>query len=168
MVDADSILDSEYTLRLVHLMERPGNEHLAVAQTPYSSFPHAPGILERVAGATTDIQYIIHQGFTHYGATFWVGANAIVRKCALDDIAVSAVERDYPVRKFIQDRTVIEDTESSVDLVARGWQLYNYPERLAFSATPPDFGSLLIQRRRWGQRRPVDPSQITILPRPGT
>ena len=50
---------------------------------------------------------------------------------------------------FIQDRTVIEDTESSVDLVARGWSLYNYPERLAFSATPPDFGSLLIQRRRW-------------------
>jgi hypothetical protein len=25
----------------------------------------------------------------------------------------------------------------------------NYPERLAYSATPPDFGSLLIQRRRW-------------------
>jgi Glycosyl transferase family group 2 len=149
MVDADSILDPEYTLRLVHLMERPGNEHVAVAQTPYSAFPHAPGILERVAGATTDIQYIVHQGFTHYGATFWVGANAIVRKSALDDIAVPAVERGYPVRKFIQDRTVIEDTESSVDLVARGWQLYNYPERLAFSATPPDFGSLLIQRRRW-------------------
>jgi cellulose synthase/poly-beta-1,6-N-acetylglucosamine synthase-like glycosyltransferase len=27
--------------------------------------------------------------------------------------------------------------------------LYNYPERLAYSATPPDFGALLIQRRRW-------------------
>jgi cellulose synthase (UDP-forming) len=27
--------------------------------------------------------------------------------------------------------------------------LRNYPERLAYSATPPDFGSLLIQRRRW-------------------
>jgi len=25
----------------------------------------------------------------------------------------------------------------------------NYPERLAYSATPPDFGSLLVQRRRW-------------------
>jgi cellulose synthase (UDP-forming) len=149
MVDADSILDPEYTLRLVHLMERPGNEHMAVAQTPYSAFPDAPGILERVAGATTDIQYIIHQGFTYYGATFWVGANAIARKRALDDIAMPAVERGYPIRKFVQDRTVIEDTESSIDLIARGWQLYNYPERLAFSATPPDFGSLLIQRRRW-------------------
>jgi cellulose synthase (UDP-forming) len=149
MVDADSILDPEYTLRLIHLMERSGNERIAVAQTPYSAFPHAPGILERVAGATTDIQYIIHQGFTHYGATFWVGANAIARKRALDDIAMPAVERGYPIRKFIQDRTVIEDTESSVDLIARDWRLYNYPERLAFSATPPDFGSLLIQRRRW-------------------
>ena len=45
--------------------------------------------------------------------------------------------------------TLIEDTESSVDLAARGWRLENYPERLAFSATPPDFGALLIQRRRW-------------------
>ena len=30
-----------------------------------------------------------------------------------------------------------------------GVKLFNYPERLAYSATPPDFGSLLIQRRRW-------------------
>ena len=30
-----------------------------------------------------------------------------------------------------------------------GWRLYNYPERLSYSATPPDFGSLCIQRRRW-------------------
>jgi hypothetical protein len=53
------------------------------------------------------------------------------------------------VTRYIQDRTVIEDTESSVDLVARGWRLFNYPERLAYSATPPDFGALVIQRRRW-------------------
>jgi len=149
MVDADSILDPEYALRLLHVMEEPGNERLAVAQTPYSAFPGAPGLLERIAGATTDVQHIIHQGFTQFGATFWVGANAIARKRALEDIGELTVERGYPVWKFIQDRTVIEDTESSVDLVARGWQLYNYPERLAFSATPPDFGALLIQRRRW-------------------
>jgi hypothetical protein len=49
----------------------------------------------------------------------------------------------------VQDRTVIEDTESSIDLIAKGWSLYNYPSRLAYSATPADFGSLLIQRRRW-------------------
>jgi hypothetical protein len=120
-----------------------------VAQTPYSAFPSAPSDIERIAGATTDIQFIIHQGFTGYDATYWVGANAILRTSALQDIAVKGTERGYPTTMYIQDRTVIEDTESSIDLVASGWELYNYPERLSFSATPPDFGSLIIQRRRW-------------------
>src|SRR5205823_12968230 len=88
IVDADSVLDSEYALRLIDVMEQPGNERLAVIQTPYSAFPGASG-LERIAGATTDVQYVIHQGFTYYGGTFWVAANAIVRKRALEDIAVS-------------------------------------------------------------------------------
>jgi cellulose synthase/poly-beta-1,6-N-acetylglucosamine synthase-like glycosyltransferase len=148
-LDADSILLPDYALRLVHFAESPGNEHTAVVQTPYSAFPEAPGFLERIAGATTDIQFIIHQGFTGCDATYWVGANALLRKTALADIAVSVQERGFPVQVFIQDRTVIEDTESTVDLIDRGWRLYNYPGRLAYSATPPDFGSLIIQRRRW-------------------
>ncbi len=148
-LDADSILLPEYAQRLICIMEQAGNERIAVAQTPYSAIPGAPSELERIAGATTDMQYIIHQGFTQHGATFWVGANALLRHTALKEIAVTEQERGYPVQRFIQDRTVIEDTESSVDLVARGWRLYNYPERLAYSATPPDFGSLIIQRRRW-------------------
>ena len=44
---------------------------------------------------------------------------------------------------------MIEDTESSIDLGLHGWGLHNYPERLSYSATPPDFGALVIQRRRW-------------------
>lgn len=148
-LDADSLLLPDYALRLIHVMRQPGNERLAVVQTPYSSIPAPAGSLENVAGATTDLQYIIHQGFTAYRATYWVGANALLRKRALHDIAEQDVERGFPVTRYIQDRTVIEDTESSIDLVVKGWQLHNYPERLAYSATPPDFGSLLIQRRRW-------------------
>lgn len=148
-LDADSLLLPDYALRLTHHMELPGNERLAVVQTPYSSIPAAAGSLEYIAGATTDIQYIIHQGFTAFGGTYWVGANALLRKRALHDIAESDIERGFPIMRYIQDRTVIEDTESSIDLVAKGWQLHNYPDRLAYSATPPDFGSLLIQRRRW-------------------
>lgn len=148
-LDADSLVTTDYAARLIHHMLQPGNERVAVAQTPYSAIPGAPGVLERVAGATTDIQYNLHQGFGVYRATYWVGANALLRVAALWDIATDHVERGFRIKKFIQDRTVIEDTESSVDLIARGWRLYNYPERLAYSATPPDFGSLLIQRRRW-------------------
>jgi cellulose synthase (UDP-forming) len=148
-LDADSLLLPDYLPRLVTLMESPGNERLAVAQTPYSAVPGARSELERLAGATTDLQYIVHQGFTHHGATYWVGANALIRMAALDDIVTDDTDRGFPIRRYIQDRTVIEDTESSVDLVRRGWTLTNYPERLSFSATPPDFGALVIQRRRW-------------------
>jgi hypothetical protein len=148
-LDADSMLFSDYASRLVPLLERPENARVAIAQTPYSAFPHAPGALERIAGATTDVQHLLHQGFTKYEGTYWVGANALIRKKAIEDIAVEAIENGVAVTKFIQDRTVIEDTESTVDLIAREWQLYNYPARLAYSATPPDFGALLIQRRRW-------------------
>jgi cellulose synthase (UDP-forming) len=148
-LDADSLLAPDYVRRLVHIMVTPGNERVAVVQTPYTAVPSPKGVLERIAGATTDLQYIVHQGFTQAGATYWVGANAVLRKEALDDIVTHGQERGFRIAKYIQDRTVIEDTESSIDLVVRGWSLYNLPERLSYSATPADFGSLLIQRRRW-------------------
>ncbi|HSF70425.1 MAG TPA: glycosyltransferase family 2 protein, partial [Nitrospira sp.] len=148
-LDADSLLQPRYASTLVGLMEQPECVRVAVAQTPYSAFPNPPGILERTAGATTDIQYLVHQGFTRFGATFWVGANALLRKSALEDICTEERDGIKTIRRYIQDRTVIEDTESTVDLIAKGWSLYNHPERLAYSATPPDFGSLVIQRARW-------------------
>src|SRR4051794_36811970 len=148
-LDADSLVLPGYASRLIAVMQKPGNERVAVAQTPYSAIPGAPSELERVAGATTDMQYIVHQGFAANDAAYWVGANALLRKTALATIATDALENGRLVRKFIQDRTVIEDTESSIDLVARGWRLYNHPQRLAYSATPPDYGALIIQRRRW-------------------
>src|SRR5487761_1716005 len=148
-LDADSVLLPEYCLRLVFLLEQQEDQDIAIAQTPYSSFPGSATRLERIAGATTDLQHIVHQGLTYYDATFWVGANAVIRKKALDQIAESSFIGDYEIRAYIRDRTVIEDTESTIDIGLHGWRLHNYPERLSYSATPPDFGSLCIQRRRW-------------------
>jgi cellulose synthase/poly-beta-1,6-N-acetylglucosamine synthase-like glycosyltransferase len=148
-LDADSMLLPEYCLRLVYFLEQPENADVAVAQTPYSSFRGPSAEIERIAGATTDIQYIVHQGLTRYRATFWVGANAVIRKRALNELLEEEDESGFVIRRYIKDRTVIEDTESSIDLRGKGWRLYNYPERLSYSATPPDFGSLVVQRRRW-------------------
>ncbi len=148
-IDADSVIMPEYCLRLVHLMEGEEHQKVAVAQSPYSAFPGAATRLERIAGATTDLQHIIHQGMTYNNATFWVGANAILRKSALADIEEVEYKGPFKIYRYISDRTVIEDTESTIDLAAGGWTLHNYNERLAFSATPPDFGSLAIQRNRW-------------------
>jgi cellulose synthase/poly-beta-1,6-N-acetylglucosamine synthase-like glycosyltransferase len=148
-LDADSILLRDYCLRLVYFLQQPDNAQVAVTQTPYSSFRGAATRIERLAGASTDIQHVLHQGMSYYGATFWVGANAVIRKRALEDIVEKEWVGGFEIRRFIQDRTVIEDTESSIDLAQHGWTLVNYPERLSYSATPPDFGSLIVQRRRW-------------------
>lgn len=148
-LDADSVLLPEYCLRLVHQLEQPQNERVAVVQTPYSAFPGAETRVERIAGATTDVQHIVHQGMSHHAAAFWVGANALLRMRALEDIVEVEESGGWEIRRYISDRTVIEDTESSIDLLQHGWSILSYPERLAYSATPPDFGSLCIQRRRW-------------------
>ena len=158
-LDADSLLLPEYCLRIVHLLEQKEHARVAVAQAPYTAFPGAATRLERIAGATTDLQHMVHQGMTHYDATFWVGANAILRKRAIDDLREVSHDGDWAISRYIQDRTVIEDTESSIDLGIHGWRLLNYPERLSYSATPPDFGSLCIQRQRWAN------GGLLILPR---
>jgi cellulose synthase/poly-beta-1,6-N-acetylglucosamine synthase-like glycosyltransferase len=148
-LDADSVLLPEYCLRLVHLLEQHEYRDVAIAQTPYSAFPGSATRLERIAGASTDLQHIVHQGLTYYDATFWVGANAVIRKRALNEIAESSYIGDWEIKHYIRDRTVIEDTESTIDMGIHGWRLFNVPERMSYSATPPDFGSLAIQRRRW-------------------
>jgi cellulose synthase/poly-beta-1,6-N-acetylglucosamine synthase-like glycosyltransferase len=158
-LDADSLLLPEYCLRVVHLLEQAEHARVAVAQAPYTAFPGATTRLERIAGATTDLQHMVHQGMTHYDATFWVGANAVLRKRAIDDLREVSHDGDWEISRYISDRTVIEDTESSIDLGVHGWRLLNYPERLSYSATPPDFGSLCIQRQRWAN------GGLLILPR---
>lgn len=148
-LDADSILLPEYAVRLVYHLEQPENARAAVAQTPYSSFRGAPTRLARLASATTDVQHVIHQGLSAYDAAFWVGANAVIRRAALDDVRVVEQRDGLEVEVFVRDSTVIEDTASSIGLLAHGWSLYNYPERLSYSATPEDYGALVVQRRRW-------------------
>ena len=148
-IDADSLMTYDYVSRLVYFLERPENAKVAVAQAPCSSIPGSAVPIERVAGAVIDVQYHTHQGYTHWYASFWVGANAMLRMTALNAIKEVVNVSGKTVVIYIQDRTVIEDTESTIDLVQKGWQLYNYPARMTFSATPADFGSLLIQRRRW-------------------
>jgi cellulose synthase/poly-beta-1,6-N-acetylglucosamine synthase-like glycosyltransferase len=148
-IDADSLMTHDYIARLVYFLEQPEHSKVAVAQSPCSATPGHRSEVERVASAQIDVQFHTHQGYTHWDASFWVGANAMLRMKALDAIKEIQVANGKTVVVYIQDRTLIEDTESTIDLVHKGWKLYNYPKRMTFSASPGDFGSLLIQRRRW-------------------
>ncbi|WP_187967970.1 glycosyltransferase family 2 protein [Aquibium microcysteis] len=146
-LDADSVILHEYVATLVDILENQPDA--GVAQTPYLTFPNGDAPVERIAGATTDIQYLVHQGSSWFDAAFWVGANALIRFSALEAISKSRVDDGKPVRIFIQDKTVIEDTGSTVDLMKLGWSVRNHFVPLAYSATPADFGALAIQRKRW-------------------
>jgi cellulose synthase (UDP-forming) len=42
-----------------------------------------------------------------------------------------------------------EDAESSISFLANGWSIYNYLDPLSYSELPPDYGALIVQRRRW-------------------
>ncbi len=169
ILDADTIVSADYIPKLMRRFREPDGKGLAVVQCPYSTFPGDRGVLQRTAGAQTDIQYLVHQGLTYYDATYWVGANALVRMAALRDLAERHVERGFEIVKFIRDRTLIEDTESTIDLILKGWRLFNHPERLAFSMTPSDFGSLLIQRRRWANGGLlIVPKLLAYLRQPGS
>lgn len=148
-LDADSMLLPEYAARLVYALEQPGSERIGVIQTPYSAYRGRRSTIERLAGATTDLQHLVHQGLTAFDATFWVGANAVIRWALLEDLRTVDTVDGREVVRFVRGRTVIEDTEASIDVVAHGWELVNYPERLSYSATPPDYGTLVVQRRRW-------------------
>jgi cellulose synthase/poly-beta-1,6-N-acetylglucosamine synthase-like glycosyltransferase len=72
-----------------------------------------------------------------------------MRHEALEDIAIKSEERGHKITIYIQDKILIEDAAATIDLLHKGWRIYHDPARLCFSATPSDFGALIIQRRRW-------------------
>jgi cellulose synthase (UDP-forming) len=146
-LDADSVIRHTYMLELVDTLER--HRELGVAQTPYLTFPGSAAPVERIAGATTDVQFLVHQGTTFFNAAYWVGANALIRFSALRAIEREHIEAGSAHKVFIQDETVIEDTGSTIDLLGAGWSVHNHFAQLAYSATPADFGALAIQRKRW-------------------
>lgn len=149
ILDADSIILPDYMLRLVNEMQKPEFAKTGVMQCYPSAFPGIPKGIERMAGASIDLLFRMNQGHEYLGGPFWMGANAVVRRAALDEIARSAISEGRTATIYIQDGTVIEDTETTLALLHKGWRVYQYPARLAYFSSPPDFGALLIQRRRW-------------------
>ena len=146
VLDTDSVVRHDYLHKLASIML--SDKRLAVVQTPPSTYPDAPTMLERTGGAQTDLQYFVHQGLSYFRAAYWVGVSALLRVDALREVRRIRRERGHEVPVYIQDKTAVEDTGSSLDLVRRGWKLHNHPERLAHSAAPRDFGTLITQRRR--------------------
>ena len=133
--------------------------HASSPRTPASlsrrrrtrAYPGAPTRLERIAGATTDIQHIVHQGMTRYGATFWVGANAVLRKTrARRHHAEATHEGGFTDPAVHPGPHLIEDTESTHRPARQGLaRSTTTPSGSATAPRRPTSASLCVQRERW-------------------
>ena len=149
-LDADSVLLPEYCLRLVHLLEQQEYQDIAIAQTPVQRVPrlghparadrrrhHRPAA-HRPPGHDLLRRHLLGRGQR--------GASARRRSTRSPRLPTSATGRSSSTsRTAPSSRTPSPPSTWAL----HGWRLFNYPERLSYSATPPDFGSLCIQRRRW-------------------
>jgi len=106
---------SDYALQLTQINESAEAARYAIVQSPFTAVPGSESLLERIAGAQTDVQWFSTQGSTMYKGSFWVGANAPLRRAALDDICETVFERGFQIKRYIHDRTPVEDTESTID-----------------------------------------------------
>ena len=75
------------------------------------------------------------------------------------DIMTTRCERGYRIEIFVKDDILIEDAAATIDLLRKGWRIHHDRRRLSYSATPPDFGALVIQRGRWAN------GGLLLLPR---
>jgi cellulose synthase/poly-beta-1,6-N-acetylglucosamine synthase-like glycosyltransferase len=158
-IDADSLITHDCNVHLLEVMNRLGGDKVAVAQSPYTAILGASAAIEKAAARSTDGQFFSHQGLALLGAASWVGASALMRVSALRDIMTTRSERGYRIEVFVKDDILIEDAAATIDLLRQGWRIHHDRRRLSYSATPPDFGALVIQRRRWAN------GGLLLLPR---
>ncbi|HLX37005.1 MAG TPA: glycosyltransferase family 2 protein [Candidatus Binataceae bacterium] len=147
--DADTLLLSDYALEALYAMQQPQGARIGIAQVPSLAIPGSPVPLQLTAGAETDLHRILCLGSAERGGAFWLGSNAVIRRRALEDICEIDVERGFPIKRYIKDRTLVEDIESTIDFLEHDWQIFNLTGRLAYRGTPDNYGALLVQRRRW-------------------
>ena len=149
-LDADSVLLPEYCLRLVHLLE----------QTEHAEGRRRPDAVQRLprrgdadrADRRRDDRPPAHRPPGHdplrrdvLGRRQRGPPQAGARRHRARSTTTATARSAATSRTARSSRT----PSRRIDLGVHGWTLLNYPERLAYSATPPDFGSLCIQRQRW-------------------
>ena len=108
--------------------------------------------------ASTDAQFFSHQGMAHFGASFWVGASALMRRAALEDIAIVREERGHPVRVYVDDRILIEDAAATVDLLGKGWRVHHDPRAALLQRHAGRLRRAPDPAPPLGERRPADPA----------
>ncbi|WP_366555062.1 UDP-forming cellulose synthase catalytic subunit [Aquibaculum sediminis] len=120
------------------------NPKLFLVQTPHffinpdplernlNTFDYMPGENEMFYG-------VIQRGLDRWGASFFCGSAAVLRRQALEQVG------------GFSGRTIVEDCETSIDLHSLGWESIYIDKPMIAGLQPETFSSFMSQRIRWGQ-----------------
>ncbi len=141
-------LDADHVPRRAFLMRTLGyfaDPSVAFVQTPQvyyniDSFQHALHARRRLLWHESSVfHHAMQPGAGHYGAAFFVGTGAVLRRSALDEIGGFATG------------SITEDIHTSMRLHARGHRSVYRDEALGFMLAADTPLAYLVQRLRWAQ-----------------
>lgn len=142
VLDCDHVPTEDFLKRTVGFFL--ADPKLFLLQTPHNfvtedpiernlrTFRHMP--------AENELFYSVMQpGLDFWGAAFFCGSAAIVRRAAIDEIG------------GISGRTITEDAETTVKALGRGWRTAFYDRPMVSGLQPETFTGFIQQRVRWAQ-----------------
>ncbi len=149
--DGDFILqlDADH-VPLPHILDRllgymAADDRLAFVQSPQNFYNsdsfdgHLDPASRRFYGEQRVFFSVILPGKDHWGAAFFCGSCAVIRRDALAELGGFSTE------------TITEDMETSIRLHARGWRSAYHAEALAYGLAPDTATAFHTQRLRWAQ-----------------
>jgi cellulose synthase (UDP-forming) len=149
-IDGDFVvvLDADHVVRRQFLSRTLGffrDERVALVQIPQvyynvDSYQHVLSPRRRRLWHESSIfHHVMQPGADRYGAAFFVGTGAVLRRSALDGIGGFATG------------SITEDIHTSMRLHAAGWRSVYLDEALGFLLAPETPFAYTLQRLRWAQ-----------------
>ncbi len=143
-----AVFDADFRPTCNFLLETTGGflrqQRLFLVQTPHHFFFADPfdrnlGVHRQVPQENDIFQQAIQDGKDIWGAAFFCGSSAVLRRQALNEIGGFAVE------------TVTEDAHTSLKLHRRGWHSAYLSRRLSAGYSTETLADFIQQRIRWAR-----------------
>jgi Glycosyl transferase family group 2/PilZ domain len=137
MLDADHVPMPDALDAMVGYFD---DEKVALVQSPHDFFNH-DSVQHYVVGRHEQSLFyrVVCPGKDRYGAAYWCGSAALLRRRALLEIGGVATE------------TIAEDFHTTIRLQRHGWTSRYHDEVLVQGLAPHDLDGYLLQRDRWAR-----------------
>lgn len=142
ILDCDHVPTQDFLKNTVGFFLR--DPKLFLVQTPHNFINADP--LERNLGtfsaspAENELFYdVIQPGLDFWGASFFCGSAAMLRRSVLDEVG------------GIAGQTITEDAETTLDAMSLGYTTMYFNRPMVSGLQPETYSGFILQRSRWGQ-----------------